>query len=270
MQKLFSIGEVSKLKDITIKSLRYYHQEGILVPKYIDNMTGYRYYSIDQFIYIDIIKTCRILGGSINEIKEIFKECDTEKLLKFLEVKKKESEEKISKMREVIKNIDILDNLVKQSKEKIKDKDIKIETLKKRYIIKSPFEEIGNLNEVIYYSYLDKEIKNNNIKANVERGIIYDINSKNEFVPKFVFTEVDNNLKECENIDVLPQGTYLTVIYNNKDEDKIRKDIISYAEENNFEIKNIIMIEIFDNIFNTYDYNCQIQILIEENNDIYS
>lgn len=58
-KNLFSIGEVSKIKDITIKTLRYYHKIGILTPKVIDENTGYRYYSIDQFIYIDIIKGFR-------------------------------------------------------------------------------------------------------------------------------------------------------------------------------------------------------------------
>ena len=56
MKEYYSIGEVSKIKDITIKALRYYHKVGILIPKYIDEETGYRYYSIDQFVHIDIIK----------------------------------------------------------------------------------------------------------------------------------------------------------------------------------------------------------------------
>ena len=86
MEKLFSIGEVSKIKEITIKALRYYHKMGILIPKYIDETTGYRYYSIDQFVYIDIIKGCRSLETSIKELQEIFRECNTDKLLEFLEL----------------------------------------------------------------------------------------------------------------------------------------------------------------------------------------
>ncbi|WP_368260276.1 MerR family DNA-binding transcriptional regulator, partial [Clostridium paraputrificum] len=65
MKEYYSIGEVSKIKDVTIKALRYYHKVGILIPKYIDEETGYRYYSIDQFVHIDIIKGCRTLGTSI-------------------------------------------------------------------------------------------------------------------------------------------------------------------------------------------------------------
>ncbi|MCU9807139.1 MerR family transcriptional regulator [Paraclostridium sp. AKS46] len=87
MKNLYSIGEVSKIKKVTVKALRYYHKVGILIPKYIDDNTGYRYYSIDQFIHIDVIKGCRALGTSIAELQEIFKDCETEKLLKFLNIK---------------------------------------------------------------------------------------------------------------------------------------------------------------------------------------
>lgn len=274
MKDLFSIGEVSKIKEITIKSLRYYHSEGILIPKHIDKITGYRYYSIDQFIYIDIIKTCRMLDCSINEIKEIFKERDTEKLLKFLELKKIEAKERINKMREVIKNIDTLDSLIKFSREKVKDKNVKLEKLEKRYIIKSPCKEAGNLKEVIYYSYLDKEIKEKDIIPGEERGIIYNLDLENNLIPEFVFNKIiynedylkiNNKDIKYENIDILPEGKYLTAIYNSEDVDENRKNIISYAKENNFEIKKVIVVEIFDDMFNIDTYNCQIQILIEEN-----
>lgn len=71
MKNLYSIGEVSKIKKVTVKALRYYYKVGILIPKYIDDNTGYRYYSIDQFIHIDVIKGFRALGTSIAELQEI-------------------------------------------------------------------------------------------------------------------------------------------------------------------------------------------------------
>ena len=54
-KRYFSIGEVSKLKDVTIKALRYYHDIGLLTPAYINPENGYRYYTINQFFYLDII-----------------------------------------------------------------------------------------------------------------------------------------------------------------------------------------------------------------------
>jgi DNA-binding transcriptional MerR regulator len=41
---MFSIGEFSRITALTIKTLRFYHQEGVLVPSHVDPASGYRYY----------------------------------------------------------------------------------------------------------------------------------------------------------------------------------------------------------------------------------
>ncbi|MGN0301704.1 MAG: MerR family transcriptional regulator [Anaerotardibacter sp.] len=65
------IGEFSKLSQITIKALRYYEKEGLLVPDSVDPMTGYRSYSTNQLIQAAHIKSFRQLGFSIEEIKQV-------------------------------------------------------------------------------------------------------------------------------------------------------------------------------------------------------
>ena len=71
MKKYFSIGEMSKLHNISIETLRHYDRTGILKPEYINEKTGYRYYSTQSFITIDLIKKCKAIGLSLDEIKEI-------------------------------------------------------------------------------------------------------------------------------------------------------------------------------------------------------
>ena len=44
MTTRFSIGEFSKASGISPKTLRFYHDRGILVPAAIDQATGYRFY----------------------------------------------------------------------------------------------------------------------------------------------------------------------------------------------------------------------------------
>lgn len=51
-----TIGEVSKIKKISLKSLRYYEQIGILKPAKINPENGYRYYDNNQLLAIDMIK----------------------------------------------------------------------------------------------------------------------------------------------------------------------------------------------------------------------
>lgn len=42
-KKLFKIGEVSKMFNVSMGTLRHYEREGLLAPEYIDENTGYRY-----------------------------------------------------------------------------------------------------------------------------------------------------------------------------------------------------------------------------------
>lgn len=44
---MYKIGEFSLLNKVTIKTLRYYNEIGLFIPKVIDKYTGYRYYDED-------------------------------------------------------------------------------------------------------------------------------------------------------------------------------------------------------------------------------
>ena len=41
---MLKIGEFSKLSHLTVKALRFYERKGILIPKKVDEQTGYRFY----------------------------------------------------------------------------------------------------------------------------------------------------------------------------------------------------------------------------------
>ncbi|MEN8075517.1 helix-turn-helix domain-containing protein [Clostridioides difficile] len=264
-KNLFSIGEVSKIKEITIKTLRYYHKIGILIPKFIDDNTGYRYYSIDQFIYIDIIKGFRALGTSISELQDIFKNCDMDELLDFLDKKREEAEENIKKMQIVINNIDILTQGIRHSRNLANINEIRTDFFDERIIIFVPCNEVGELKELLYYSDLDKEIKNNNVNPTLERGILYKVSSKNtpESMYAFNVIEPSTNLNNKCNISILPKGKYLTLTYSRDTVDQCEKLMVNYLKENNLNAKEWLEVELFNNLFETESYNCQIQVLIE-------
>ncbi|PFD71951.1 MerR family transcriptional regulator [Bacillus cereus] len=264
MKKLFSIGEVAKIKDITIKALRYYHKMGILIPKHIDESTGYRYYSIDQFIHIDIIKSCRELNTSIVELQEIFKECNTDKLLRFLQVKREEAEDHIKKMKEVMETIDDLHAKVRSSQEILKNDKISIGFFEKRYVVVAPCKEVGSLQELLYYSALEKIVQNYEEKMEMEMGILYNVNENWNVEPKYVFNKVrdDVHMEEMQNIKVLPSGKYITLAYSKENEEERRNTMIKYIKENNIEVESFIEVELVSDVFNAETYSCQIQIFI--------
>ena len=47
-ERLLSIGAFSRASSISVRTLRNYHQAGLLVPAEVDRTTGYRAYSVDQ------------------------------------------------------------------------------------------------------------------------------------------------------------------------------------------------------------------------------
>lgn len=73
---MFRIGEFSKMCKITIKSLRYYDEVGLLKPEYIDPFTNYRFYTTNQILELHHIQSLRQIGLSISEIRLLQKEED--------------------------------------------------------------------------------------------------------------------------------------------------------------------------------------------------
>lgn len=68
---MFSIGIFSKINKITTKTLRYYDEIGLLKPEYVDDFTGYRYYTSQQLPKLHKIITLKQMGLSLDEIKEV-------------------------------------------------------------------------------------------------------------------------------------------------------------------------------------------------------
>ncbi len=67
---MYSIGEFAKLLNINSKTLRYYDMLCLLKPSYVDNYTGYRYYSKDDIEEYKKIVYLKSLGFTLEEIKE--------------------------------------------------------------------------------------------------------------------------------------------------------------------------------------------------------
>ena len=65
---MFKIGDFSKLSFVTVKTLRYYDEIGLLKPVKVDRFTGYRYYSSEQLPRLNYIAALKNLGLSLEEI----------------------------------------------------------------------------------------------------------------------------------------------------------------------------------------------------------
>lgn len=99
---MVSIGEFSRVTTLTVKTLRYYHREGILPPAHIDVFTGYRYYDGGSYIRALQIAALKQLGFSIREIKRIVTECsEAAELQEYIDSKRRQVQSRIRELREL-------------------------------------------------------------------------------------------------------------------------------------------------------------------------
>ena len=73
-----TIGEFSRITHLSIKTLRRYHEAGILEPARIDRVSGYRYYNLDQVPVAQVIHRFRELGMPVREVGELVAISDTD------------------------------------------------------------------------------------------------------------------------------------------------------------------------------------------------
>ena len=69
-QQLYSIGEVSKICNISKKALRYYDKIGIISPDVVSEENNYRFYSKDTLLFVPVIKYFKQMGFKLDEMKE--------------------------------------------------------------------------------------------------------------------------------------------------------------------------------------------------------
>lgn len=101
--KYFRIGDLAKICEVNIKTIRFYEKKELLFPAYVDKWTGYRYYDKDSIKRLLEVLMFKELGFSLNEIKNL---------------NSKSIDEKVSSLKEQIKraqvNINKLELMMKK------------------------------------------------------------------------------------------------------------------------------------------------------------
>ena len=88
---MFRIGDFSRIGRITIRTLRYYDEIGLLKPVKADELTGYRYYSINQLPRLQRIVLLKSLGLSLDDIQDLLEnDLPANQIRRLLQVKETE------------------------------------------------------------------------------------------------------------------------------------------------------------------------------------
>ena len=68
---LYKIGMFAAMNHSTVKTLRFYEEQGLLMPALIHQENGYRYYTLSQMAVIHQITALKMAGFTLEEIARI-------------------------------------------------------------------------------------------------------------------------------------------------------------------------------------------------------
>lgn len=247
---MLKIGEFSKLSHTTIKALRFYEKEGLLLPASVDEWTGYRFYESAQLLAAAKIRSFRQLGLSIDEIKSIFSGADLKKILAEKEENLKKLQQKTELQISAIKFI----MEEKEMKYQVTIKEIpemtvySSETVLAKYAhlmewIPSVGAECLRLNPDLkcaeppyeFCEFLDGEYKETNVRVRHNEAVVA-FGNENEKI-KF------RSLPAAKVLSIYHKGTYDTI-------GEAYAFIVEYAEKNGYKIAGLARESYIDGIWN--------------------
>lgn len=106
MKTSFSIGEFSQITGLSVKTLRFYHEKGILVPTSVDDATSYRFYDASKIEKARVIMRLRQMEFSIEDIAAVLGDCSDEAdILNYLERQKNVLQQRIREDRDIVRSL---------------------------------------------------------------------------------------------------------------------------------------------------------------------
>ena len=110
---LYKIGMFAAMNHVTVKALRFYEEQGLLIPALIHPETSYRYYTLSQMAVLHQITALKQAGFTLEEIARINAGADEEAVL----LKKKA--ELLGKISELTRQIAVVDGYLSKRKNRL-------------------------------------------------------------------------------------------------------------------------------------------------------
>jgi MerR family transcriptional activator of bmr gene len=244
-----TIGEVAKLSNLSIQTLRYYDQINLFKPVEIDPNNKYRYYRNTQLYYLDIIKTLKYLGLSLDEVKSVLT-LTPEELVKYLADQEDridqefqrllETKEVLQRKKEQIQTFVLesnkmtvcIKNMPEQKIVKIRTSNISVHDIPNREygLISKVLEDVGSVFDTLYGgAYSLKRYKS-------MEDINYDY--------LFTHTVKDNKSSNFDEVEIssLPAGNYLSITFALRDDayEACYNKLIDYLEQHHIKVVPVV------------------------------
>lgn len=263
LKRVYTIGETAKLFGISTQTLRYYDKIDLIKPACIDEETGYRYYSFEQFHYIDRIKYLQDFGLKLSEIKKIISSGDVEELVFLLEDQHRRIHSELNRLQDLIHDIKWYKEYFQYFDEGSDMEPVYRVHMEERYILKVPSYDEKLPDIEIRMAARKAELKHLNLKYRRQYGYIldYDAFIEGRFRPLsyFIFLKEPVN-KEDTHFMTLAEGDYLCtslrILTDEWDPSPVRDYFIDLPKP-----RLAIALEYEDNLVQYKDTKYEIQIL---------
>jgi DNA-binding transcriptional MerR regulator len=105
---MIRIGDFSKFSRVSIKTLRFYDEMGLLKPIDVDRFTGYRYYEFDQLSRLYRILALKDLGFSLEEIGRLLEDnLSAEQMRGMLKLRQAEIRQRVEEEEERLERVEL-------------------------------------------------------------------------------------------------------------------------------------------------------------------
>ena len=110
---LYKIGMFAAMNHVTVKTLRFYEEQGLLMPALIHSDTGYRYYTLSQMVVLHQITALKLAGFKLEEIANINSGADE------IAVLLKKKVELLEKIADITRQIAVVDGYLSKKKTRL-------------------------------------------------------------------------------------------------------------------------------------------------------
>ena len=162
---LFQIGDIAKMFCLSVGTLRHYEKMGLLIPEFIDESTGYRYYSTRQFESLNTIRYLRVLDTPLEQISDFLKNRNVEHIQELLQQQKETVKCKRRELEIIERKID---NRLRQIEDAVSSE---LDTIR---FVTYPARRITCIrNPLSVYSYLDLEVPIRQLEGKQKDALVF-------------------------------------------------------------------------------------------------
>ncbi|MDD6032349.1 MAG: MerR family transcriptional regulator [Oscillospiraceae bacterium] len=260
-QSYLSIGEMARINNTTVPTLRLYDSLGLLKPCYTDPQTRYRYYDIKQNARLDLIQYMKELGMELKEIQALLASEDLLKIEGVLISKREQTLENIERLKIQRDAIDRAIDSIERYRKSPSRGTLSLEYIPARRIYSMETDINFYDHDIDTYELILKQLKMKLLDHNVPP--VYYCNAgtllkkadllEMRFVSHKIFVFVDEHFPLKGELETVENGMYACIYLDDFDSEReYAARLLAHCREQGYEICGDYICEVLTE-FNVFD-----------------